>query len=40
MWDGIRTIVIPRNDPITSVTMFKIVQSAGLTAEHSGNFFR
>jgi predicted RNA binding protein YcfA (HicA-like mRNA interferase family) len=33
MWDGVRTIVIPRNDPIAPVTMFKIVRSAGLTAE-------
>jgi hypothetical protein len=31
MWDGVRTIVIPRNDPIAPVTMFKIVRSAGLT---------
>jgi predicted RNA binding protein YcfA (HicA-like mRNA interferase family) len=33
MWDGTRTVVIPRNNPIAPVTMFKIAQSAGLTPE-------
>jgi predicted RNA binding protein YcfA (HicA-like mRNA interferase family) len=33
MWDGFRTVVVPRNDPIAPVTMYKIVQSAGLTVE-------
>jgi predicted RNA binding protein YcfA (HicA-like mRNA interferase family) len=33
LWNGIQTIVIPRNNPIAPVTMYKIVQSAGLTIE-------
>lgn len=33
MWDGTQTVVVPRNNPIAPVTMFKIAQSAGLTPE-------
>ena len=33
MSDGIRIIVLPRNNPINAVTMFNIVRSAGLTPE-------
>ncbi len=33
MSDGQRTIVIPRNNPVDSITMFQIVRDAGLTLE-------
>lgn len=33
LWDGIHTIVVPRNNPIAPATMFKIIQSSGLTIE-------
>jgi predicted RNA binding protein YcfA (HicA-like mRNA interferase family) len=33
MSDGQRTIVIPRNNPVNSITMFRIVRDSGLTLE-------
>jgi predicted RNA binding protein YcfA (HicA-like mRNA interferase family) len=31
--DGQKTIVVPRNNPVDSITMFRIVRDAGLTIE-------
>jgi len=33
MSDGQRTIVVPRNNPVDSITMFRIVRDSGLTLE-------
>ncbi|MEO6801963.1 MAG: type II toxin-antitoxin system HicA family toxin [Granulicella sp.] len=33
MWNGSRTIIIPRNNPIQSFTLIGIVKSAGLTVD-------
>ncbi len=33
MSDGRATIVIPRNNPINAVTMFRLVRDSGLTIE-------
>ena len=33
MWNGTRTIIIPRNNPIQPFTLIGIVKSAGLTVE-------
>ena len=31
--DGQKTIVIPHNNPVDSITMFRVVRDAGLTPE-------
>jgi predicted RNA binding protein YcfA (HicA-like mRNA interferase family) len=33
MSDGVREVIVPRNNPINSYTMFDIVKDAGLTIE-------
>jgi len=33
MSDGRRTIVVPRNNPVDPITMFRIVRDSGLTLE-------
>jgi hypothetical protein len=33
MSDGRATIVIPRNNPVNAITMFRIVRDSGLTLE-------
>jgi predicted RNA binding protein YcfA (HicA-like mRNA interferase family) len=33
MTDGVRQVVVPRNNPIQAITMGGIVQDAGLTVE-------
>jgi hypothetical protein len=33
MTDGVRTIIIPRNNPISSFTLKGIVKDAGMTVE-------
>ena len=33
MSDGERTLIIPRNNPVHSVTMFDIIKGAGLTVD-------
>ncbi len=33
MSDGIRLVIVPRNNPIDAVVMFKIVRDAGLTVD-------
>ena len=33
MTDGVRTIIIPRNNPISPFTMKGIVKDAGMTVE-------
>jgi predicted RNA binding protein YcfA (HicA-like mRNA interferase family) len=33
MSDGRLTIVIPRNNPVNAITMFRIVRDSGLTLE-------
>jgi len=33
MSDGRLTIVIPRNNPINAITMFRIIRDSGLTLE-------
>lgn len=33
MSDGVRTISIPRNDPVNAITMGGIVRDAGLTID-------
>ncbi|CAN5439085.1 hypothetical protein BH10ACI4_BH10ACI4_38670 [soil metagenome] len=33
MWNGSRTIIVPRNNPIQSFTLVGIVKSAGMTVD-------